>query len=54
MANYSPIPSIRDLVPFLNKSIEEINEEQWQSVAERLKKLQSPDPEVSIIVICRN
>jgi glycosyltransferase involved in cell wall biosynthesis len=54
MANYSPIPSIRRIVPLLNKSIDDIKEERWQSVSSRLEQLQSNDPEVSIVLIGRN
>lgn len=54
MANYTPIRSIRRLVPLLNKSIDQLSEERWSSVAARLDQFKSLNPEVSIVLICRN
>jgi len=54
MANYSPVKSIRRIVPLLNKSIDDINEERWNSVSGRLEQLQSLNPQISIVLICRN
>jgi len=54
MANYSPIQSIRRLVPLLNKSIEHLGEERWASVAAKLGQFNAPKPQVSIVLICRN
>jgi glycosyltransferase involved in cell wall biosynthesis len=54
MANYTPIQSIRRLVPLLNKSIDEISEERWSLVAAKLDELKSNKPQISIVLICRN
>ncbi len=54
MANYTPIPAIRRIVPLLNKSLDEISEERWSLVAAKLDELKSPNPQISIVLICRN
>ena len=54
MANYSPVKSIRRIVPLLNKSIDDISEERWNAVSRRLEQLQSLKPQISIVLICRN
>ena len=54
MANYSPVKSIRRIVPLLNKSIDDISEERWNAVSGRLDQLQSLNPQISIVLICRN
>jgi len=54
MANYTPIKSIRRIVPLLNKSIDNISEQRWNAVSSRLEQFRNPQPEISIVLICRN
>lgn len=54
MPNFFPRPSIRKLVKYLSKNLEDIGPQDWLDRKKSLQRYQIEDPDYSIVMIARN